>query len=71
MAVLVAILAVFIVFYWFRRMQNGARLLPPGPPGLPLLGSLPFLGNDLQVYFAEFVCASTTTIDGLSILLWG
>ncbi|CAA7388888.1 unnamed protein product [Spirodela intermedia] len=53
MAVLATVLAVSIVFYWFRRVKNEARLLPPGPRGLPLLGSLPFLGSDLHICFAE------------------
>ncbi|CAA6654346.1 unnamed protein product [Spirodela intermedia] len=33
MAVLATVLAVSIVFYWFRRVKNEARLLPPGPEG--------------------------------------
>ncbi|CAA7403630.1 unnamed protein product [Spirodela intermedia] len=53
MAVLATVLVVSIVFYFFRRTKNGAYLLPPGPRGLPLLGSLPFLRSDLHVYFAE------------------
>ena len=41
--------AVFLLLFNYVRKQSW-RGLPPGPPCLPLLGSLPFLGtSDLRV----------------------
>ncbi|XP_058080969.1 geraniol 8-hydroxylase-like [Magnolia sinica] len=36
-----------------KRSRNGSPPLPPGPRGLPLIGSLPFLNPDLHLYFAK------------------
>lgn len=43
-----AFLLLLYVKYWPRRFR-----LPPGPPGVPLLGNLPFLDPELHTYFTE------------------
>ena len=42
---IVVCLYVAVFNYYKKRSWEG---LPPGPPALPLLGSLPFLGQDLR-----------------------
>ncbi|GLT91002.1 hypothetical protein SLE2022_089120 [Rubroshorea leprosula] len=43
-----------IVWYtWtYFKSRKGISKLPPGPPGLPLVGNLPFLDPELHTYFA-------------------
>lgn len=49
-----------------RRMKNGERpKLPPGPRGVPLLGSMPFLMKGYQDHEYKFVCLSLLTASSL------
>ncbi|CAA7391704.1 unnamed protein product [Spirodela intermedia] len=48
--VVAAAAAVICVLWWGKKKGRG---LPPGPMGLPLLGSLPFLRPDLHCQFVE------------------
>ncbi|GLT91006.1 hypothetical protein SLE2022_089160 [Rubroshorea leprosula] len=43
-----------IVWYAWTYFKSRKRIskLPPGPPGLPLVGNLPFLDPELHTYFA-------------------
>ncbi|GLT84063.1 hypothetical protein SLE2022_023140 [Rubroshorea leprosula] len=48
--------AVVLALYYARLMTKKSPRtlpLPPGPPGLPLLGNLPFLPPDLNHYFTK------------------
>ena len=45
--VLALLIMVFIGLLIVRNFQKPAKL-PPGPPGLPIVGSIPFLGSDLR-----------------------
>ena len=36
----------FLLFYIYLHSGDKASKLPPGPPALPILGSLPYLGTD-------------------------
>ena len=38
---------IFVIAYNYLTKASW-RKLPPGPPALPLVGSLPFLGNDMR-----------------------
>ena len=49
-AVITTILVVLLAFHYILNSRK-SKNLPPGPRGLPLLGSLPFLGSDLHVSF--------------------
>ncbi|KAG6606160.1 Geraniol 8-hydroxylase, partial [Cucurbita argyrosperma subsp. sororia] len=46
------LLAGFLVLLSFRSRRRRLQL-PPGPPGVPLLGNLPFLDPELHTYFTE------------------
>jgi hypothetical protein len=43
---IITIVVFFITFNFFTKQPW--KNLPPGPPALPLLGSLPFLGVDIR-----------------------
>ncbi|KAH0822593.1 hypothetical protein GEV33_000198 [Tenebrio molitor] len=50
------VLAVFVAVLLsvrFLQMVREASALPPGPWGLPILGSLPFLKGDLHLHFRD------------------
>ncbi|OMO85865.1 Cytochrome P450 [Corchorus capsularis] len=49
--VLAAALAIAWWFWFCKKFTKSRAPLPPGPPGLPILGNLPFLQPDLHQYF--------------------
>ncbi|KAK9036697.1 hypothetical protein V6N11_078689 [Hibiscus sabdariffa] len=53
-AFVAAVLAIFFfTWWWAKKITKTTPPLPPGPRGLPLLGSLPFLKPELHSYFRE------------------
>ncbi|KAK8703393.1 hypothetical protein V6N13_021709 [Hibiscus sabdariffa] len=53
-ALVAAVLAIFFfTWWWAKKLTKTNPPLPPGPRGLPLLGSLPFLKPELHSYFRE------------------
>jgi hypothetical protein len=39
------VLGLILVFFYVRRRPKN---YPPGPPNLPIIGSIPFLGQDMR-----------------------
>lgn len=51
--ILLPCFAVLITVSWIYRVKSSRPPPPPGPPGLPLVGNLPFLDLELHTYFAR------------------
>ncbi|KAI3918293.1 hypothetical protein MKX01_041613, partial [Papaver californicum] len=47
-----SVIVIAILWYiWVRTKQ--VHKLPPGPPGLPIVGNIPFIDPELHAYFAK------------------
>lgn len=51
-SVLVIFSAVLLLVRYIQILRNN-KSLPPGPWGIPILGSLPFIKGDLHLYFRD------------------
>lgn len=51
-SILMVFFAVLLIIRTIQLARESAHL-PPGPWGLPILGSLPFLKGDLHLYFRD------------------
>ena len=49
-------LALVLLFKWIISLLQKPPLFPPGPPSVPVLGSLPFLpGRGVEKFVSEYV----------------
>ena len=46
--ILVAIFTLILVFLFFTRYGFKPKKFPPGPPRIPVIGSLPFLPSEVK-----------------------
>lgn len=52
--VLLGLMCMFLYLYNYFRNKSSFVKLPPGPPGFPLLGILPFLGKYPERQFSKW-----------------
>ncbi|XVF12362.1 hypothetical protein REPUB_Repub08aG0110600 [Reevesia pubescens] len=52
-SIMAAVLAIVCCALWAKVFNRNKPPLIPGPPGLPILGNLPFIRPDLHRYFSE------------------
>ncbi|KAK6262192.1 hypothetical protein QUC31_008008 [Theobroma cacao] len=51
---LAAAQATFCYAWWAKKFTTSKPPLPPGPPGLPILGNFPFIQPDFHRYVVKF-----------------
>ena len=60
-------LALVLLFKWIISLLQKPPLFPPGPPSVPVLGSLPFLpGRGVEKFVSEYV-SSFGPVTGMRI----